>query len=307
MMGGRKWPSVWWKAELRKTRGDTRRPIKVRLEGGGAVFVCIRARGPVYHVSAKPGRFTSKFDDVMFPISRTAQHHRVRPETVTMQTPSCFRIHFIWQGSTHTTQYLTVPRRTPQIGMIVSGCGYEYASFPMREQGITDRNWVFSSCIWELLSDWSDIWSGCGRWSKGETLASTSFLERGEHCAQSTWWQIHDKSEKGVYWWRARVMCAAVGWATTNSILALSNTFLYPCRVRYTLILTCYVSEPVQCCHLIKNHFQRRQCAEMTAAVMADKEKEEQSIAASAESLCYTQLEAFLMGLFDMCIHFAVV
>lgn len=43
----------------------------------------------------------------------------------------------------------------------------------------------------------------------------------------------------------------------------------------------------------------------MTAAVMADKE-EEQSIAASAESLCYTQLEAFLMGLCDMCIHFAV-
>lgn len=44
----------------------------------------------------------------------------------------------------------------------------------------------------------------------------------------------------------------------------------------------------------------------MTALVMADKEKEEESIAACAESLCYTQLEAFLMGLFDMCIHFAV-
>lgn len=74
----------------------------------------------------------------------------------------------------------------------------------------------------------------------------------------------------------------------------------------YTLILTCYVSEPIQCCHLIKKHFQRRWCAEMTAAVAADKEKEEQSNAASAESLCDTQLEAFLMGLCDMCIHFAV-
>lgn len=33
---------------MQKTRRDTRRPIKARLAGGGAVCVCVRARGHVY-------------------------------------------------------------------------------------------------------------------------------------------------------------------------------------------------------------------------------------------------------------------
>lgn len=44
----------------------------------------------------------------------------------------------------------------------------------------------------------------------------------------------------------------------------------------------------------------------MTAVVEGDKEKEEQSNATSAEILCSSLLGAFLMALFDMCIHFAV-
>lgn len=43
----------------------------------------------------------------------------------------------------------------------------------------------------------------------------------------------------------------------------------------------------------------------MTAAVEGDKGKEEQSIATSAEMLCSSLLGAFLMALFNMCIHSA--
>lgn len=83
-MGGRKCTSVWWKAR-RKTRGDTRRPIKVRLEGGGAVCVCVRERSHVYHVTAIPGKFASKFDDVTFPISRRSLKPRTSVFSIVSQ------------------------------------------------------------------------------------------------------------------------------------------------------------------------------------------------------------------------------
>lgn len=161
---------------------------------------------------------------------------------------------------------------------------------------VVEAKW--KCCLSHLRKDlqnnglWNTIWKN---------------LKKANGCTQMTIMCDMCCAERGL-WGLSKPDFVMKYQTWTNLIFALSNSYLRSCRVCQSLKLDmlCYVSKPVQPCHLIKNGFQKWRCAEMTAAVEGDKGKEEQSIAASAEMLCSSLLWAFLMALFHMCIHFAV-